>query len=296
MKKKILVIGAAGFVGSNLVRYLLYCKNNYTVIGLDRIEDAKAIHNIYSNKAFDFYIADILDKNIVSKILEISRPNIIINLLDKVEETFCLVNIISNCDFLQNVRIIQLSKVDVYKSIENTREYDERGAKDIVEADHICCEDIIINYCQALNISYNIIRTDFIFGPRQHGCFDIINRCYNGAKEGCISLSNKGENKRNITYIEDINNAIIILIEKNEKDQIYNVSSGSDFTDLEIAFIIKEAAKSDAEIGFNFYDDDIYYNINTDKIRKLGWKPKLPLKQRLQQAIDWFEKNPWYLK
>jgi len=296
MKKRILVIGAVGFIGANLIRYLLFSKNNYTIIGIDKIEKSRDIHNIYSNKSFDFYIADILNEHILCKILEISRPNIIINLVDKLDATVSLMKTIHKCDFLENLKIIQLSSINVYKDIENTKEENKTNSCNFFEVENNICESVIKNYCQVLKIPYNIIRSDFLFGPRQNGMFDIINRCYHGSKEGCISLSNKGENKRNITYIEDLNSAIISVIEKGKDNEIYNVSSGSDFSDLEIAFIIKEATKSDAEINFNFIDNNIYYNINTDKIRKLGWKPKLPLKNRLIQTVEWFDKNPWYFK
>ena len=99
MKKRILVIGAVGFIGANLIRYLLYSKNNYKIIGIDKIEKSWDIHNIYSNKSFDFYIADVLNEHIISKILEISRPNIIINLVDKLDVTISLMKIINSCDF-----------------------------------------------------------------------------------------------------------------------------------------------------------------------------------------------------
>jgi len=296
MKKRILVIGAAGFIGSNLVRYLLYSKNNYAVIGVDRIDDSRGIHNIYSNKSFDFYIADVLHETIMSRILEISRPNIIINLVDKYEATISLMKVIDNCDFLENIRVVHLSNTNVYKSVENTKEDDEVGSTNLTEAECSVCESIIRNYSQALKVPYNIIRSDFIFGPRQSSSLDVIKRCYHGAKDGRILLSNKGENKRNLTYIEDLNSAVISVIEKGKDNEIYNVSSGSDFTDLEVAFIIKEALKSNAEIDFNFFEDNTYYNINTDKIRELGWKPKLPLRERLQQTVEWFDKNPWYFK
>lgn len=288
---RILIIGGATFIGANLVRHLIY-KSKNNVIGVDKVESSKDLHNIYSNKSFDFYIADINDTHILNRVMELSKPNIIINLLNGIDEAKSLIKIIDRSK--ESVKVIQMSTVNVYKNVEMTSEKSEVYPDDLEEASYICTESIIENYCKAISIPYNIIRADSIFGPRQN-IANIIMNCYNGAKNNCIKLSNKGDKKRNITYIEDLNNAIVSVIEKGIVNEVYNVSSGADYSDLEIAFLIKEGIKSNANIEFNYSDKEKYYNINTNKIRELGWKPK-SLKNRILQTVGWFENNSWFFK
>jgi len=301
MKKRILITGAAGFIGSNLIRYLLYSQNNYSVIGVDKIDNLKNIHNMYVNKSSDFYIANIHDKNIMKNILNISRPNIIINVLNNIVDTTCFLEEIADYKITNkchDLKLIQLSNTNVYKNTDNLTEACPVAANSIDKANCITVENLINNYCDYMDVHYNILRTDNLFGPRQN-VNEFIPNMFKTTKHDKITLYYKGSEKRNLTHVEDLNNSIIKIIEKGEKNQTYNVSSGFDFTDLEISFIIKECLKSNADIKFldnAIVNKNIFYNINTDKIRSLNWKPKLSFKERLIQTVLWYNDNLWFFK
>ena len=71
--KKVIVTGGAGFIGSNLVRYLL--KKKYFVINIDKLSlssNSYNLKNLNKNKNYIFFKADINNRNKISKILKIN--------------------------------------------------------------------------------------------------------------------------------------------------------------------------------------------------------------------------------
>ena len=79
--KKFLVTGGSGFIGSNLVKFLL--KKNYFVINLDKLSYSANPYNlkkITKNKKYKFFKADINDQVLIYKILSRYKPNGIFNL------------------------------------------------------------------------------------------------------------------------------------------------------------------------------------------------------------------------
>jgi len=76
---KILIAGAAGFFGSNIIRYLLYRLKNIEIIGIDNIPDVeKANLRLYHHRKHRFYVCDINSSDF-DKILELENPDLIID-------------------------------------------------------------------------------------------------------------------------------------------------------------------------------------------------------------------------
>ena len=79
---KILVTGAAGFIGSNFVYYMLNAHPTYSIVGLDLLTYAgnmKTLKDALDNNNFVFYKADIVDSVEVNRIFEKERPDIVVN-------------------------------------------------------------------------------------------------------------------------------------------------------------------------------------------------------------------------
>ena len=78
--KKVIVTGGYGFIGSNLIKYLL--KKNYFVINIDKLSYSANLYNLkdIKNKNYVFFKADIGNKILLTKLLKRYNPSIIFNL------------------------------------------------------------------------------------------------------------------------------------------------------------------------------------------------------------------------
>lgn len=82
-KKKILLCGSAGFLGSNFIRYLLYRTKEYDIISVDNLYYKNIDYKrIYLNKKHKFYIGNLQDIDFITKLIGFEKPNIIINTIN----------------------------------------------------------------------------------------------------------------------------------------------------------------------------------------------------------------------
>ena len=66
----VLITGCAGFIGSNLIRYLLFNDKDIKSFGVDKLNNYADIHNVYSNKSSEFFLANICDLDILKRIVK----------------------------------------------------------------------------------------------------------------------------------------------------------------------------------------------------------------------------------
>lgn len=79
---KIIVTGGAGFIGGNFVHYMLNKYTDYEIVCLDKLTYAgnmETLESVMNNPHFKFIKADITDREVVYKIFEAVKPNIIVN-------------------------------------------------------------------------------------------------------------------------------------------------------------------------------------------------------------------------
>jgi dTDP-glucose 4,6-dehydratase len=123
----------------------------------------------------------------------------------------------------------------------------------------------------------------------------------NGASMGLkVPVYGTGKNIRDWIYVLDHCRALELALMNGEPGEIYNISSGNEYENLEVVKRILEILGRDQKL-IEFVEDrpghDIRYSLDSSKIRrKLGWKPKYSFKDALKITTEWYLSNEWWWK
>jgi len=299
-KNKILITGSCGFIGANLTRKLSYEK--YKIASLDR-GDINDVSSIYSNKNHKFYLADLKDKHILDQIFQLEKPEIVIHLaLDKDDDCLATSNLIEASSKFGISKIIYSSDSGVYgvnESISSIR-LDEKSKLNpttkFIE-NKINCENLIKNS----KLDYTIARLSTNYGSRQKS-YNLI--------PGIIKAVLKNEevqipsalSSQEYTHVHDTCSAFVSMMENISKNEIYNVSSNQEFGDMELAHEVcsilekYHGTKCQHLVKYGSEKSQFEVNMNSDKLKSIGWQPLVKFKQGVEQTVDWFMSNQWCLK
>ena len=323
MKKKAIVTGGFGFIGSNLVKSLL--KNNFFVINIDKMNYASNVYNLKNIKKnnYKFYKSDICNKKILNMILKKHKPNVLFNLAAETHvdrsinnpQDFVKSNIIGVYNILEcikkymkvqkNFKMVHVSTDEVYgdiKGIKKSKEEDKYQPSSPYSASKASADHLINAYVRTYNLPIVISNCCNNFGPNQLPEKFIPKIIFNIIMKKTIAIYGKGKNQREWIHVEDHCRALIKLFEKGKIGESYNIGTGFIVNNLKLVKKIIKIYKSNFDkkkqkIKIEFVKDrpghDFRYALNSSKIKKkLGWKNLHNLNKALIKTIEWYIKNP----
>ncbi len=308
---KILITGGAGFIGSNFIRHILGKYKDYKVINLDALTYSGNLENLIDvekNPRYEFVKADICDKALVDNLVK--GVNGIINFA---AESHVDRSIDSPLDFFhtnvegaQNIfeaakkhkiaRLIHMSTDEVYGSIPEgfSREGDHLEPNSPYSASKAASDILAQSYYHTYNLPVVIVRPSNNFGPYQFP-EKIVSLFITNALEGKkLPLYADGMNVRDWIYVLDNCEAIDTVFHKGKIGEVYNAGGGNHLTNNEITdFILEALGKTRSLVEFvkDRPGHDKRYALNTDKIRKLGWKPRHNFRDALKDTVEWYKTN-----
>ena len=323
MKKKAIVTGGFGFIGSNLVKSLL--KKNFFVINIDKMSYASNVYNLKNIKKnnYKFYKSDICNKKILNIILKKHKPNVLFNLAAETHvdrsinnpQDFVKSNIIGVYNILEcikkymkvqkNFKMVHVSTDEVYgdtKGIKKSKEEDKYQPSSPYSASKASADHLINAYVRTYNLPIVISNCCNNFGPNQLPEKFIPKIIFNIIMKKTIPIYGKGKNQREWIHVEDHCRALIKLFEKGKIGESYNIGTGFIVNNLKLVKKIIKIYKSNFDkkkqkIKIEFVKDrpghDFRYALNSSKIKKkLGWKNLHNLNKALIKTIEWYIKNP----
>lgn len=315
---RIVITGAAGFIGSNFVRYEIEKYPNYEFLVIDKLTYSGNINNIkdlLSRDNFKFVNADICNYELMLHLIK--ENDIIVNFAAEshVDNSiidpgiFIKTNVLGTHSILEAARIkkarlfIQISTDEVYGSLSfnssSSKENDLLIPSSPYSASKAAAEQICLANFKTFNQSIIITRSSNNFGPYQFPEKVIplfITNLIQGKK---VPLYGNGKNVRDWIYVEDNCWAIDTIINNGKIGEIYNIGGGNEISNMELTeLIINKMGKDDSFI--NYVEDrkghDLRYSLDFSKMKSLGWKPKFNFEQALEQTIEWYKNNEqWWL-
>jgi UDP-glucuronate 4-epimerase len=313
---KVLVTGAAGFIGSHLCERLL--EKGHRVVGLDNFdpfyrrsfkEDNLAAAR--KNPDFEFHETDILDCHNLWEIMEDcgpEGPDVVVHLAALAgvrpslihPERYQKVNVEGTLNVLKEMRRAACQKL-VFASSSSV--YGARSEVPFHEADPCghpispyaatkrAGELLCYTYSHLYNIEATCLRFFTVFGPRQRPEMAVAKFTKAVAQDRPITLFGDGSSERDYTYIDDIIDGTMAAVENDLPGfRIYNLGGSRTRTLLGLVQAIEDAlgkkAKKELE---NDQPGDVpitYANVERAEA-DLGYSPKTTLEEGLARYVEW---------
>ena len=300
-----LVTGGAGFIGSNFVRMLLSDQLGHvdSVIVLDKLTYAGSLENlkqVSNDPRFTFVQGDICDEILVNTCVDEGVVIVHFAAESHVDRSitgpseFVRTNVLGTQVLLsaaveKKAKIfLHVSTDEVYGSVEegSSVETDPLLPNSPYSASKAASDLLVRSYVVTYGVDARITRCCNNYGPNQFPEKFIplaINKLLSGLP---IPLYGDGSNIREWIHVQDHCRGIQSIINKGRKGEIYNIGSGEEFTNLEIARLLNDSPGKNT-LGIEFVTDrrghDFRYSLNSNKISsEIGFKTKEKMKSFLE--------------
>lgn len=293
--KTILITGFNGFIGTHLIPALA---SKYALIGLSNSKTPLIkIPQIKQN------ISTINENSVPGKISTIIHLAAIsdVNYCQNNPVDSSIVNILGTQKILELARkkdanVIFLSTSHVYGNPTRIpiREDDEKNPQSIYSATKLSAEIMCKSYSYSYGIHVAVARLFSVYGPNNPKHSLVANIIRQLIARKTIQLGNISS-KRDFLYVKDVVDAILLLVKKNYGYAEYNIGSGTSYSVSHICDMLKKISGKNISvksIQTKLRKNDINEVVSDpNKIKSLGWKPKISLYDGLRFTYDWYVEN-----
>ena len=310
---KIFVTGAAGFIGSNLVDRLLDEGNEVT--GFDNFSTGQVqfIEAARQSKKFNLVEEDTQNRSALVQAMK--GADLVFHLAANADVRFGTThpekdleqNTLATFNVLEAMRANHIKRIafsstgSVYgePSVFPTPEDAPFPVQtSLYGASKLACEGLIQAYCEGFGFQGYIFRFVSILGERySHGhVFDFYKKLQQNPHQ--LQVLGDGHQKKSYLYIQDCIDAILLTIKKSrEKINLFNLGTEEYCEVNESIGYLCKALDCNPELKYTggergWIGDSPFILLDTGKIRRLGWKPRLTIKEGILKTLDYLVKHP----
>ena len=319
--EKILVTGGAGFIGFHLTKRLLDL--NYEVMAIDNLNDyydiklkEERLRILEKNSSFSFRKIDIYNKEELENIFKENNFDIVINLAAQAgvrysidhPDSYIVSNIIGFYNILECCRnypvkhLLFASSSSVYgknKKVPYSTDDKVDQPVSLYAATKKSDELLAYAYSNLYDIKVTGLRFFTVYGPYGRPDMAYFSFTKNIIDDKEIKVFNNGDMYRDFTYIDDIVEGIIELLDKVPlKDEngvsykIYNIGNNHPVKISKFIEILeKEIGKDAKKVYLPMQPGDVYqtYADITDLTKETGFVPKTSLEEGLNKFVNWYK-------
>ncbi len=314
----VLVTGAAGFIGSNLVHLLVKERPDWSITALDLLTYAGNLRNLQEvlepQSRVSFIKLDIADTKAMSALFASKRFDLVFHLA---AESHVDRSIMSGFEFVRtNVlgtqvlldaarssgvsRFVHISTDEVYGSLGETGFFLETTPLDPTSpysASKAASDLMVLAAFKTHGMNVSVTRCTNNYGPYHFPEKLIPLFITNAMEDKKLPLYGDGMNIRSWVYVTDHCEGLLAVAERGRAGEVYNIGGGVDaeLRNRDVTHAILEALGKPMTLIEPVGDrpaHDRRYAIDHSKItNELGWKPRTRFKEGLQQTIEWYRAN-----
>lgn len=336
--KTVLLTGVAGFIGSNLAKRLFSDVNGVKVVGIDNMNDyydvrlkEHRLEELSSEPNFTFVKGSIADKELINKLFEEYKPNIVVNLAAQAGVRYSITNpdvyiesnligfynIVEACRNYPVEHLVYASSSSVYgsnKKVPYSTDDKVDNPVSLYAATKKSNELIAHAYSKLYNIPSTGLRFFTVYGPAGRpdmAYFGFTNKLRSNES---IKIFNYGNCKRDFTYIDDIVEGVIRVLQKapdkmNGEDglplppyKVYNIGNSNPENLLEFVTILQEellrAGVLPSDYDFESHkelvamqpgDVPVTFADTSALEADFGFKPSISLRTGLRKFAEWYK-------
>ncbi len=312
---KIIVTGAAGFIGSCFVRQTLLQHEGIAVIALDKLTYAGNLDNlepVASHPGYQFVRADITDAEAIDKLVADEQPDAIVHFaaeshVDRsilspapvfetnLRGTFVLLEAARKH---KTPRFVHVSTDEVYGSVEAPLEADESYrlvASSPYSASKAGSDLLALSYFTTYKQPVVVTRASNNYGPYQFPEKLIPLMITNAFEDKSLPIYGDGMQIRDWLFVEDHCRAIFSVLKGGREGEVYNIGGSRSLPNIEVVKqILSITGKPDSLMKYvtDRPGHDRRYALSSEKIEhETGWKPQVNFEEGLKLTIDWYRDN-----
>lgn len=315
--KNIMVTGGAGFIGSHFVRYLINKYLQVKVVNVDLLTycgNPENVKNVAANPRYKFYKADIGDYGAMLNILKKHHIDCVVNFAAESDNNkaihsptdFAKTNALGTAILLEAAkqygklkRFHHISTCEVFgqlplKSKSKFLEISPYNPRTPYNASKASGDLIAKSYHHTFGLPITINYCCNNYGSHQFPEKVIPVFTLKALKNESLPVFKSSSNKREWIHVSDHCRAIDLILQKGVIGEAYNIGTGLEKTVTNIADDILKILKKPKTLVKIVPDrpgHDSRYLLDSSKIKKLGWKPKIEWQSGLTEAINWYKNN-----
>ncbi len=314
---KILVTGAAGFIGTNISMHFLNKKN--TIYGIDNYDDFNSIKlkkfrikQLKKNKKFFFKKIDITNRKALFNFVKNKKINMIIHMAAQAGVRYSIINpkkyINVNLNGFMNIifaakknninKIIYASSSSVYGDSKNfpSKETHKLNQKNIYAVTKMLNEKIAETYSKITHIKFVGLRFFTIYGEFGRPDMFLFKLFKSSFTNSEFQINNFGNHLRDFTYVKDACEIVFKLsLKKTKKNEVYNVCSNNPENILKISKYFNNKYPIKIKLINKHKADILKTHGDNKKLKKtISFSKFIKIKNQIFKVYNWYKNNKIY--